>query len=157
MSCVLLYIGTRRQYPQLEHHTLILSERYKELLSDIFGRKILPDDFSMYLHAPTRTDPDMAPPGCESMYVLVPVANQRSGLDWNALKQAFADRVIDFLEEWGLDDLREEMDIDSMDFLNFVIAVDAATGVEIPEDDYGELLSLDDLVSYLDAHGASAG
>ena len=54
-------------------------------------------------------------------------------------------------------DLREEMDIDSMDFLNFVIAVDAATGVEIPEDDYGELLSLDDLVSYLDAHGASAG
>jgi acyl carrier protein len=54
-------------------------------------------------------------------------------------------------------DLREEMDIDSMDFLNFVIAVDAATGVEIPEDDYGELISLDDLVSYLDEHGASAG
>ncbi len=111
MSCVLLYIGTRRQYPQLEHHTLILSERYRELLRDIFGKKILPDDFSMYLHAPTRTDPGMAPPGCESMYVLIPVANQASGLDWGDIKEGFADRVIDFLEAWGLDDLRAQMDV----------------------------------------------
>jgi phytoene desaturase len=106
MSCFLLYIGTRRQYPQLEHHTLILTERYGELLEDIFGKKILPEDFSMYLHAPTRTDPSMAPPGGESMYVLVPVANQQSGLDWAELKGAFADRIIDFLEDWGLEDLR---------------------------------------------------
>ncbi|MCG6954998.1 MAG: phytoene desaturase [Gemmatimonadetes bacterium] len=111
MSCFLLYVGTRRQYPQLEHHTLILSERYEELLDDIFEEKILPDDFSMYLHAPTRTDPDMAPPGCESMYVLVPVANQRSGIDWSATKEAFADRVLRFLEEWGLEGLRESIEV----------------------------------------------
>ena len=111
MSCFLLYIGTRRQYPQLEHHTLILTERYEELLKDIFGKKILPDDFSMYLHAPTRTDPSMAPEGGESMYVLVPVANQKSGLDWSALKESFADRILDFLEEWGLENLREEMEV----------------------------------------------
>ena len=71
MSCFLLYLGTRKQYPQLEHHTLILTERYEGLLKDIFKKKILPDDFSMYLHVPTRTDPGMAPEGCESMYVLV--------------------------------------------------------------------------------------
>jgi phytoene desaturase len=111
MSCFLLYIGTRRQYPQLEHHTLILTERYRELLADIFGKKILPEDFSMYLHAPTRTDPSMAPAGGESMYVLVPVANQRSGLDWAQLKDAFADRIIDFLEDWGLEGLREAMEV----------------------------------------------
>ena len=111
MSCFLLYIGTRRQYPQLEHHTLILSERYKELLHDIFGKKILPEDFSMYLHAPTRTDPGMAPEGGESMYVLVPVANNASGLDWSALKDGFAEKVVDFLEEWGLTDLREETEV----------------------------------------------
>jgi phytoene desaturase len=111
MSCFLLYMGTKRQYPQLEHHTLILTERYRELLKDIFGKKILPDDFSMYLHAPTRTDPSMAPEGGESMYVLVPVANQRSGLDWSAIKESFADRVIDFLEEWGLENLRDEMEV----------------------------------------------
>ncbi|MDE0898488.1 MAG: phytoene desaturase [Longimicrobiales bacterium] len=111
MSCFLLYLGTKRQYPQLAHHTLILSERYKALLHDIFGRKILPEDFSMYLHAPTRTDPDMAPPGCESMYVLIPVANQQSGIDWPALQERFADTVIDYLEEWGLDDLRDQIEV----------------------------------------------
>lgn len=111
MSCFLLYIGTKRQYPKLEHHTLILTERYKGLLKDIFDKKTLPADFSMYLHAPTRSDPSMAPEGGESMYVLVPVANQRSGLDWSALEDSFADTIIDFLEEWGLDDLREEMEV----------------------------------------------
>lgn len=111
MSCFLLYIGTRRQYPKLEHHTLILSERYKDLLKDIFDRKILPEDFSMYLHAPTRTDPGMAPPGGESMYVLVPVANQASGLDWEALRGPFTEKVMTFLEEWGLEDLRKETEV----------------------------------------------
>ncbi len=111
MSCFLLYIGTRRRYPQLEHHTLILTERYQGLLRDIFDRKVLPDDFSMYLHAPTRTDPAMAPEGGESMYVLVPVANQRSGIDWGAVKQELADRIIDFLEGWGLEGLREETEV----------------------------------------------
>ena len=111
MSCVLLYMGTRRRYPQLEHHTLILSERYEGLLDDIFELKILPDDFSMYLHAPTRTDPDVAPPGCESMYVLVPVANLRSGIDWAEVGPRFADRIIDFLEEWGLEELRGSLEV----------------------------------------------
>jgi phytoene desaturase len=111
MSCVLLYVGTRRQYPQLEHHTLILTERYEGLLRDIFDEKVLPDDFSMYLHAPTRTDPSMAPPGCESMYVLVPVANNRSGIDWSEAGPRFAERILTFLEEWGLEDLREETEV----------------------------------------------
>lgn len=111
MSCFLLYLGTRKQYPELEHHTLILTERYRELLEDIFEKKILPDDFSMYLHVPTRTDPSMAPEGCESMYVLVPVANLGSGLDWDELREPFADTVIDFLEAWGLEGLRENIEV----------------------------------------------
>jgi len=111
MSCFLLYLGTRKQFPALEHHTLILTERYKGLLKDIFDHKILPEDFSMYLHVPTRTDPSMAPEGCESMYVLVPVANLASGLDWEKLRQPFADRIIDFLEEWGMEGLRENLEV----------------------------------------------
>ena len=111
MSCFLLYLGTRKQYPSLQHHTLILSERYRGLLKDIFRKKVLPDDFSMYLHVPTRTDPGMAPEGSESMYVLIPVANNRSGIDWEAEKDVFADRVLRFLEEWGLDGLRENLEV----------------------------------------------
>jgi phytoene desaturase len=111
MSCFLLYLGVRRQYPALAHHTLILSERYKGLVRDIFRNKRIADDFSMYLHAPTRTDPSMAPPGGESMYVLVPVPNNASGVDWNALKQPFADRILTFLEEWGLEGLRKDTEV----------------------------------------------
>lgn len=82
MSTFLVYLGVKRPYLQLKHHTLILSHRYKELIKDIFDRKILPEDFSMYLHVPTRTDPGMAPDGAESMYVLIPVPNLQSGINW---------------------------------------------------------------------------
>lgn len=111
MSCFLLYLGVRKSYPQLEHHTLILTQRYKALLADIFDHKVLPDDFSMYLHAPTKTDPGMAPEGCESLYVLVPVANLRADIDWATEAQPFEDRVLDFLEAWGLDGLRDHLDV----------------------------------------------
>lgn len=112
MSAFLLYIGVRKQYPQLLHHTLILSERYRELVRDIFDRRILPDDFSMYLHVPTRTDPSMAPPGCESMYVLVPVANLASGVDWEQVKHSYAERLLNFLEhDFGMSELRAHIDV----------------------------------------------
>ncbi len=111
MSCFLLYLGVRRRHPRLMHHTLILAERYKGLIDDIFDKKILPNDFSLYLHAPTRTDDSMAPPGCESIYVLAPVTNLRSGIDWESTKDVFASRILDFLENWGLKDLRRDLDV----------------------------------------------
>lgn len=111
MSCFLMYIGTRKKYPALAHHTLILAERYKGLIDEIFAHKKLPDDFSMYLHVPTATDASMAPEGCESMYVLIPVPNLKASTDWESEKQAYADKVIDFLEAWGMDDLRDSMEV----------------------------------------------
>jgi len=112
MSCFVLYLGARKQYPRLLHHTLILSERYRELVRDIFDRKILPDDLSMYLHVPTRTDPAMAPPGCESMYVLAPVPHLGSGIEWSRKKDEYRDRILRFLEEdFGLEDLRASLDV----------------------------------------------
>ena len=79
-------------HPELAHHTIVLGERYKELLEDIFQKKILANDFSLYLHAPTRTDPSLAPPGCECFYVLSPVPHLGGDVDWNAVKEAYADR-----------------------------------------------------------------
>ena len=112
MSAFLLYMGVRKQYPQLKHHTLILSERYKPLITDIFDRKILPDDFSMYLHVPTRTDASMAPEGCESMYVLIPVANLQSGIDWSKEKEIYKNKVLSFLEkDFGMEDLLENLEV----------------------------------------------
>ncbi|MCB0004766.1 MAG: FAD-dependent oxidoreductase, partial [Anaerolineae bacterium] len=76
MSLFVIYFGTKKQYRhdgRLAHHNIILGERYRELLADIFKNKVLADDFSLYLHMPTLTDPSMAPDGCESFYVLSPV------------------------------------------------------------------------------------
>lgn len=112
MSAFLLYLGVKRSYPKLLHHTLILSRRYKELVRDIFDRKILPDDFSMYLHVPTRTDQSMAPLGCESMYVLIPVANLKGKIDWNSMARPFTEKVIKFLEnDFGLEDLQKNVEV----------------------------------------------
>jgi len=111
MSCFLMYIGTRKKFPALAHHTLILAERYKGLIDEIFAHKKLPDDFSMYLHVPTATDDSMAPEGCESMYVLIPVPNLKASTDWEQEKEAYADKVLDFLEQWGMEGLRDSMEV----------------------------------------------
>jgi phytoene desaturase len=110
MSCFLLYLGLRKQYSQLKHHTIVLGRRYQELVKDIFDRKVLPDDFSMYLHAPARTDPSMAPPGCESLYVLAPVPNLDSGIDWAQTAGPFQNRILERLETGlGLSGLRDHI------------------------------------------------
>ncbi|HEY0256599.1 MAG TPA: phytoene desaturase family protein, partial [Candidatus Methylacidiphilales bacterium] len=98
MSLFLIYFGTDRTYPDLVHHTIVLGERYRELLEDIFQKKILADDFSLYLHAPTRTDPTLAPPGCECFYVLSPVPNLDGDVDWNAVKEVYANAILESLE-----------------------------------------------------------
>jgi len=72
----------RGQYPDVAHHTIALGPRYRELLTDIFDRKLLASDFSLYLHRPTATDPSLAPPGCDTFYVLSPVPHLQSGTDW---------------------------------------------------------------------------
>ena len=98
MSLFIVYFGTDRTYPNLAHHTILLGPRYKGLLDDIFRRKILARDFSLYLHAPTRTDPSLAPPGCECFYALSPVPNLQGRIDWEREKEAYADAILASLE-----------------------------------------------------------
>lgn len=101
MSLFVIYFGTKKRYndSSLAHHNIILGERYKELLTDIFDRKLLADDFSLYLHMPTITDPSMAPPGCEAFYVLSPVPHLGSGIDWNKTARPYRDKIMKFLED----------------------------------------------------------
>ena len=99
MSLFVGYFGTRRQYPELAHHTILLGPRYRGLLDDVFTKRVLADDFSLYLHAPTRTDPSLAPDGCETFYVLSPVPNNRSGIDWGREAEPYFDRIREHLEK----------------------------------------------------------
>ena len=98
MSLFLIYFGTDRTYPELAHHSIILSPRYKPLLDDIFHKKVLAEDFSLYLHAPTRTDPTLAPPGCECFYVLSPVPHLGGDIDWTTAAEPYAEAILSSLE-----------------------------------------------------------
>jgi len=108
MGLFLIYFGTDRTYPELAHHTIILTERYKPLLDDIFRRKVLADDFSLYLHAPTRTDPSLAPPGHECFYVLSPVPHLEGDINWSEVKEKYADMILESLEK-EIPDLRKHL------------------------------------------------
>ncbi|MFB6351003.1 MAG: phytoene desaturase family protein [Bradymonadaceae bacterium] len=103
------YFGADRLYPDIEHHTIVLGDRYEELLEDIFERKELADDFSLYLHRSTATDPSLAPEGHDAFYVLSPVPNNKSGLDWEAIGESYFDRILEHLEDRHLPGLRDHL------------------------------------------------
>jgi len=107
MSLFVWYFGTKRQYPDVGHHTIVLGPRYRELLTDIFERKHLADDFSLYLHRPTASDPSLAPPGCDAFYVLAPVPHLESGTDWQAVAEPYRQRIAAHLERTLLPGLEE--------------------------------------------------
>ena len=92
------YFGAARAWPELVHHTILLGPRYEPLLDDIFRRRVLADDFSLYLHAPTRTDPTLAPPGHETFYVLSPVPNLLGDVRWEGERERYFDRVLESVE-----------------------------------------------------------
>jgi phytoene desaturase len=128
MSLFVIYFGTKRRYNngKLAHHNIILGERYKELLTDIFQRKVLAEDFSLYLHMPTLTDPTMAPEGHEAFYVLSPVPHLGSGTDWSVTAKPYRDAIMQFLEDNYLPDLQAnivaEHHIDPSHFQNTLLS-----------------------------------
>jgi len=110
-SLVVIYFGTDRRYldSKLHHHNIILNDRYRHLLKDIFNKKKLTDDFSLYLHMPTITDESIAPEGCESFYVLSLVPNLSNPLDWQNIRESYKQKIYAFLEENYLPDLRSHI------------------------------------------------
>jgi phytoene desaturase len=99
MSLFVWYFGTSRKFDSVYHHTMVLGPRYQELLKDIFSRKILSEDFSLYLHRPTMTDASLAPPGCDTFYVLAPVPHLGSGTDWAVQAEPYRAAIQKRLEE----------------------------------------------------------
>ncbi len=109
MSLFVLYFGTDRTYEDVAHHTVLFGPRYKGLLHDVFHGDEVPEDFSLYLHAPTRTDPSLAPAGCEGFYVLSPVPHLgKARVDWEQYAPQYADKLLASLET-TLPDLRKHI------------------------------------------------
>jgi phytoene desaturase len=99
MSLFVIYFGTDRRYDDVAHHEILMGPRYRGLLRDVFHTKDLADDFSLYLHRPTATDPSLAPPGCDAWYVLSPVPHLGGPTDWRAAAKPYRDRIMAYLEE----------------------------------------------------------
>ena len=105
MGLFVLFFGSAKQYPELAHHTIWLGIRFRELIHEIFHGKRLPEDFSLYIHRPTATDPSFAPEGCDSFYVLAPVPNLQAPIDWAAEGPALRDRIVRALDRTIMPDL----------------------------------------------------
>ncbi|HSG17830.1 MAG TPA: phytoene desaturase [Anaerolineae bacterium] len=107
-SLFVIYFGTKRRYldSDLAHHNIITNGRYRGLLKDVFAAEELPEDFSLYLHMPTKTDPTIAPEGCESFYVLSLVPNLDADADWEQIGQRYRNKIMQFLEDNYLPDLQ---------------------------------------------------
>ena len=99
-SLFVAYFGLNRRHENIAHHSIIFGPRYRELISEIFSGPKLPDDFSLYLHRPTASDPALAPEGCDGFYVLAPVPNlEKANIDWAIEGPKYRDRIFAYLEE----------------------------------------------------------
>jgi phytoene desaturase len=110
MSLFVAYFGLRRPPGDLAHHTILFGPEYKALVQAICGAEPLRDDFSLYLHAPSVTDPSLAPEGCSAYYVLSPVPNLRQPIDWTIEGPRYADKILAALERRVLPGLRADLD-----------------------------------------------
>jgi phytoene desaturase len=106
-----MYLGVDRQYPGLPHHTLVVPSDLRDACRDIFERGRVPSAPPWYLCNPSKTDPSLAPPGCENLYLLVPVPNLSTGreIDWAVEGPRLEADMLDRLERFGLARLREHV------------------------------------------------
>jgi phytoene desaturase len=135
MSLFVWYFGTRKKYEDVAHHTILLGPRYRELLDDIFDNKVLAEDFSLYLHRPTATDPSLAPAGCDTFYVLSPVPHLDSGIDWSRESEPYRRKIEQFLSSTLLNGLENELAVSHLltpqDFRSVLLShKGAAFGIE---------------------------
>ncbi|PQA87461.1 phytoene desaturase [Hyphococcus luteus] len=109
-SLFVAYFGLKKKHDHLAHHSILFGPRYRELISEIFSGPDLPDDFSLYLHMPTKTDPALAPEGCSAFYALAPVPNlEKAKIDWSVEGPKYRDRIFDYLEKRYIPGLREDL------------------------------------------------
>ncbi len=110
MGLFVYYFGTKKKYQNIEHHTIYLGKSHKDLLNKIFNSKKLDDDFSYYLHRPSATDKSMAPDGKDCFYVLVPVPNNQSNINWGLKGEEFKNKIIKKLEDTCMPGLSDNVE-----------------------------------------------
>ena len=109
MGLFVYYFGSKKQYKNVAHHTIYFGKSYEEHLEKIFEKKVLSEDISYYLHRPSATDPNMAPVGQDAFYVLVPVPNNLSNINWSNEGEKFKNLVLDKMDKSVLPGIKENV------------------------------------------------
>ena len=109
MGLFVYYFGSKKQYKDVAHHTIYFGKSYEKHLEKIFEKKVLSDDISYYLHRPSATDPNMAPNGQDAFYVLVPVPNNLSNINWSNEGDKFKNLVLDKMDKTVLPGIKENV------------------------------------------------
>ena len=109
MGLFVYYFGSKKQYKDVAHHTIYFGKTYEKHLEKIFENKILSEDISYYLHRPSATDPNMAPDGQDAFYVLVPVPNNLSNINWSNEGERFKNLILDKMNKSVLPDIKKNV------------------------------------------------
>ena len=109
MGLFVYYFGSKKKYNDVAHHTIYFGKSYEKHLNKIFEKKILSEDISYYLHRPSATDPNMAPEGQDAFYVLVPVPNNLSKINWANEGDKFKNLILDKMDKSVLPGIKENV------------------------------------------------
>ena len=109
MGLFVYYFGSKKKYEDVAHHTIYFGKSYEKHLDKIFEKKILSEDISYYLHRPSATDPNMAPDGQDAFYVLVPVPNNLSKINWTNEGGKFKNLILDKMDKSVLPGIKENV------------------------------------------------
>jgi phytoene desaturase len=109
MGLFVYYFGSKKKFEDVAHHTIYFGKSYKDHLNKIFDKKELSDDISYYLHRPSATDKSMAPENHDAFYVLVPVPNNLSGINWSDEGEKFKDLVLTKMDQTVLPGIKDSV------------------------------------------------
>ncbi len=109
-STCMIYLWLDTIYENLSHHNIIFNKDYKSYVDNITKNRDISDDFSFYIHNPSRLDPTLAPAGKSALYILIPTPNNLSGIDWNSKIEKMEEKVFQYIaQRFGIHDLREHI------------------------------------------------
>jgi phytoene desaturase len=109
MGLFVYYFGSKKKYNNVAHHTIYFGKSYEKHLDKIFEKKILSEDISYYLHRPSATDPTMAPSDQDAFYVLVPVPNNLSKINWINEGDKFKNLILDKMDQTVLPGIKKNV------------------------------------------------
>jgi len=114
-STFMLYLGVDKVYKSLPHHSIYFAKDYKTNVKEIFDTKKLSKDISFYVQNPSISDKSLAPKGKSTIYILVPVPNQKSKINWKKQKKKYRELVIKALEKrTPMKDIRKHIEVEKV-------------------------------------------